>query len=99
MKLCNNFECSVYFEPKVSYQVYCSDTCREQATKEKISQRYKETKSKKRIGKDRRCRNCKEKLSVYADGPLCNFCTIDPNLVSKALKELKKLGIVDYEQK
>lgn len=35
---------------------------------------------------------------MYAEGPLCYFCNIDPKLVNKALRELKKIGIVDYEQ-
>lgn len=97
MKLCN--WCDKTFKPTVSYQIYCSEQCRTDATKEKIVERHKILKRQKRLGKIRQCKNCKENLSVYSDGPLCDFCEIDPNLVSKALKELKKLGIIDYEQK
>jgi len=96
LKLCE--QCDNHFTPKVSYQIYCSVECRDSATKNKIAERYQATRRQRRIGKTRKCRNCKESLSIYADGPLCNFCIIDPNLVSKALKELKKLGILDYEQ-
>lgn len=96
MKLCDR--CDNYFSPKVSYQIYCSESCRDEATKEKIAERYRVTKVQKRKNKDRRCRNCSEKLSLYSEGPLCYFCNIDPKLVSKALKELKRLGVFDYEQ-
>lgn len=98
MKLCERFECENYFKPKVSYQIYCSNTCRELATKEKIAERYQQTRKQKRKNKVRNCRNCGEKLSMYSDDILCFFCNIDPKLVNKALKELKKLGVIDYEQ-
>jgi len=98
VKLCNRFECGQYFDPKVSYQVYCSENCRDIATKEKIAERYKATRQKRRKKKIRKCRNCESPMSVYIEGPLCYFCNIDPKMVSKALKELKKLGVIDYEQ-
>lgn len=90
--------CDNKFKPKVSYQIYCSIVCRDNATKEKIVERQKILRNKKRKSKTRRCKNCKEKLSIYHDGPLCNFCNIDPTMVSKALRDLKRLGIIDYEQ-
>lgn len=90
--------CDNKFQPKVSYQIYCSTDCRDNATKTKIVERQKILRSKKRKNKIRRCKNCKEQLSVYQDGFLCNFCNIDPTMVSKALRELKRLGIIDYEQ-
>lgn len=96
MKLCK--WCDNNFKPSVSYQVYCGQKCRDEATKEKILKRHQALKIKKRKGKDRRCKNCKEPLSIYTDGPLCDFCDIDPALVSKALKRLKRLGIIEYEQ-
>lgn len=96
MKLCS--WCDNKFISKISYQIYCSDECRTSATKQKISERQKILRIKKRKNKIRKCKNCKEKLSIYHDGPLCNFCNIDPNMVSKALKELKRLGVIDYEQ-
>jgi hypothetical protein len=99
VKLCNRFECDEYFKPKVSYQIYCSENCRDIATREKIAERYKATRLQRRKNKVRKCRNCEEILSVYAEGPLCNFCNIDPKLVTKALKQLKQLGILGYEQR
>jgi hypothetical protein len=38
VKLCSRFDCDIYFLPKVSYQVYCSEECRTFATKEKIAE-------------------------------------------------------------
>lgn len=99
MKLCNRFGCDNHFNPKVTYQIYCSESCREIATREKIAERYRATRLQRRKNKVRKCRNCEELLSVYAEGPLCNFCNIDPKLVTKALKDLKKLGLMEYEQK
>lgn len=90
--------CDNKFKPKVSYQIYCSSECRNSATKEKILERQKILKNKKRRKQIRKCRNCQETLSIYQDGPLCNFCNIDPNMVSKALRDLKKLGVIEYEQ-
>jgi len=43
--------CDAPFETKISYQIYCSPECREQATKEKIAQRYN---IKKRNNKNRK---------------------------------------------
>lgn len=96
MKLCS--WCDTKFAPAVSYQIYCSEQCRNAATKEKIVERHKILKRKKRFGKIRVCRSCQEKLSVYNDGPLCDSCEIDPTLLNRALKELKRLGIIEYEQ-
>ena len=97
MKLCK--WCDNHFKPTVSYQVYCGTECRDAATKEKILKRHQVLKIQKRKGRSRKCRNCKESLSIYTDGPLCVFCEIDPLMVSKALKEMKRLGIIDYEQR
>ena len=41
MKLCNR--CETPFKPKVSYQIYCGDVCREESTKIKIAERYQIT--------------------------------------------------------
>jgi hypothetical protein len=87
MKNCN--WCNKDFETKISYQIYCSEECRDLATKEKIAQRYIQTRRKRRIGKNRLCRQCGEKLSVYNDDHLCIKCNIDPTEVKKALKKIK----------
>ena len=95
MKLCN--WCDTRFEPTVSYQIYCSTDCRTQATKEKIVERHKILKRKKREGKVRNCVQCGTSLSVFNDEPLCYNCEINHRQVTKVLKELKKLGLMDYE--
>jgi len=80
------------FKSDISYQIYCSEQCREQATKEKIAQRYIKTRRQKRKGKNRLCKKCGEKLSIYNDEPLCNKCIINPTDVKKALKQVKGLS-------
>ena len=84
--------CDHQFESSVSYQIYCSETCREDATKEKIAQRYIQTRRQKLKGKNRVCRQCGEKLSIYNDEPLCNKCNVNPLDVKKALKQIKGLS-------
>lgn len=84
--------CDSTFSPAVSYQIYCSAECREYATKEKIAERYALLRVKKRRNKDRRCRQCDNKLSAYNDGPLCSSCHINNKEVNDALKELRGLS-------
>lgn len=81
--------CDNNFNSDISYQIYCSDKCREEATKEKIAQRYIQARRQKRKGKNRSCKKCNAKLSIYNDEPLCNNCNINPNDVKKALKQIK----------
>jgi hypothetical protein len=87
MKTCK--WCDHEFETKISYQIYCSEQCRDLATKEKIAQRYIHTRRQKRKGKNRLCKKCGEKLSIYNDESLCAKCDIHPLDVKKALKEIK----------
>ena len=87
--------CDSSFSPRVSYQIYCSDECRNQATKQKIADRYQIARRNKMMAKPRKCRSCGLPLSVYNDENLCMTCLVDPKEVSKALKELK--GIIDDE--
>jgi hypothetical protein len=95
LKLCNR--CDVYFDPKVTYQIYCSDICREESTKEKIAERYMLTRRQKRIGKNRKCLGgCDISLSIYNDSGFCSNCNVSEKAVAKMIKELK--GIIDYEQ-
>lgn len=90
MKSCN--WCDKDFETKISYQIYCSEECRDFATKEKIAQRYIQTRRQKRKGKIRVCKKCGDKLSIYNDEPLCIKCNINPGDVKKALKEIKGMS-------
>jgi uncharacterized protein YmfQ (DUF2313 family) len=97
VKLCSYFACSKYFTPKVSYQIYCSNECRDLATKEKITERYLATRRQKRIGKPRKCLGgCDTKLSIYNDSGFCANCNVSKKAVDKMLKQIK--GYFDYEQ-
>ena len=89
--------CDKNFDSNISYQIYCSEQCREEATKEKIAQRYIQSRRQKRKGKNRVCKQCGSKLSIYNDEPLCNNCSINPNDVKKALKQIK--GLTDGKSK
>lgn len=95
MKLCSR--CDNRFVPRVSYQIYCSESCREQATKEKILERYQITKRQKRKGKKRLCfGGCGTPLSIYNDHGFCANCNVSKKEVDKMLKQVK--GFFDYEQ-
>jgi predicted nucleic acid-binding Zn ribbon protein len=90
MKTCQ--WCDAAFQPKVSYQIYCSDQCREAATKEKITQRYAIARRNKMMAKPKLCKSCGKPLSVYNDEHLCSSCIVDPKQVSKTLREMKGLA-------
>jgi uncharacterized protein YmfQ (DUF2313 family) len=81
--------CDTEFNSDISYQIYCSSTCREDATKQKIAQRYIVTRRQKRKGKVRSCKQCGSQLSIYNDDSLCVLCNVNPSTVEKALKEIK----------
>lgn len=81
--------CDAQFTTKISYQIYCSSECREAATREKIAERYAIARRNRRHGKIRKCKGCGSALSVYNDEQLCMKCTVNPNDVSKALKDIK----------
>jgi hypothetical protein len=81
--------CDNQFEPTVSYQIYCSPSCRDIATKEKIAARYLQSKRQKRKGKLRLCKSCSTPLSIYNDEAVCSACSVNPDAVSKAIKEIK----------
>jgi hypothetical protein len=84
--------CDSSFTTDLSYQIYCSSSCREQATKEKIAQRYAASRRTKQKRKDRVCKDCNTKLSVYNDDLLCRNCEVVPNQVTKALKDVKRFA-------
>ena len=95
MKQCER--CDNKFKPRVTYQIYCSEKCRDDATKEKIAERYQITRRQKRIGKQRFCLGgCKTQLSIYNDSGFCANCNVYEKAVQKMIKELK--GFFDYEQ-
>ena len=89
--------CENMFDATVSYQIYCSPTCRNEATKVKIANKQALNKRKKRIGKDRKCaRGCGTTLSMYNDVNYCPNCTVDPKELHRMLNQIK--GYVQYEQ-
>lgn len=91
--------CDNQFKPSVTYQIYCSSICRDNATKEKIVERHKVLRRKKRKNKIRFCANgCGSTLSIYNDDVLCNNCSINNRQVAKKIKEIKVL-MHDYEDK
>lgn len=95
MKVCN--WCLEEFNPNVSYQIYCSPECRELATKEKVSEKYRIKRRKKLSQKNRRCaNNCGTLLSVYNETGMCSSCEVDPKKVNRTLRELK--GLIEYEK-
>jgi hypothetical protein len=81
--------CDKQFNESVSYQVYCSSDCREFATKEKIAARYLQSKRLKRKGKTRLCKSCSMPLSIYNDFAVCSSCSVNPDAVNKAIKNIK----------
>lgn len=84
--------CDKAFESSVKYQIYCSPECRDEATKEKIAQRYLISRRNKRIKQNRKCKQCGSALSAYNDDPICFSCVVNPKDVSKTLREIKGLA-------
>jgi hypothetical protein len=90
-------KCDTKFKPKVTYQIYCGEECRDISTKEKIAERYQLTRRQKRIGKIRKCLGgCGVQLSIYNDSGFCSNCNVSKKAVDKMLKDIK--GYFDYEQ-
>jgi hypothetical protein len=89
--------CNTYFSASVSYQIYCSSGCRDDATKEKIVERHKATRRHKRNSKTRMCAGkCGTKLSLYNDYDYCGSCYINNKEVNKKIKQIRML-FHDYE--
>jgi hypothetical protein len=83
--------CDKQFQTKLSYQIYCSAECREQATKEKIAEKYLKDRVKKRAGKIRLCKSCNKQLSRYTEETICQICEVIPDDVKNTLKEIKDI--------
>ncbi len=90
MKHCQS--CDTQFKTSISYQIYCSEECRNNATREKVAQRYAISRRNKRMSKKRKCKSCAEPLSAYNDDQLCSVCIVNPGEVSRALREIRGLG-------
>lgn len=91
MKLKHCKWCDTSFQTAISYQIYCSSSCRDLATKEKITARYEVIRRNRRLGKTRLCKSCNGKLSIYNDDLICQFCEPESKDISKTLKEIKGL--------
>lgn len=90
MKACD--WCNKQFKPSVSYQIYCSVDCRDEATKEKIAERHKILRIQNRHRKTRVCAGgCGSKLSVYNETNLCSKCSVNIKEVNLKIKEIKRL--------
>lgn len=90
--------CDDSFTTESKNQIYCGSDCRSLATKEKIIQRYKVTKAKQRVGKERHCSGgCGALLSIYNNNSFCDVCLINNKKTDKFIKDLK--DFFDYEQK
>jgi len=90
--------CDNNFDTKSKNQIYCSIECRTEATKQKVVQRYKITKAKERVGKERRCAGgCNTLLSIYNDNNFCDTCLINNKKLDRFLKEIK--DYFDYDKK
>lgn len=90
MKACE--WCNKQFSPSVSYQIYCSVDCRDQATREKIAERHRFLKIQNRRNKVRICSGgCGNTLSVYNEENLCASCSVNIKEVNLKLKEIKRL--------
>ena len=83
--------CDKSFQTNIAYQIYCSPECRDAATKEKIAARYQTIKRNKKSTKQRVCKSCGKRLSVYNDDTICQSCLTNPTEVNKALKDIKDI--------
>jgi hypothetical protein len=89
--------CDKGFEPNTTKQIYCSSECRQEASKEKILERYHIEKRKKRQGKEKKCAGgCETLLSIYNDSGMCDTCLVHKRKMKTFMKELK--DYFDYEQ-
>jgi hypothetical protein len=89
--------CGEEFHPNSAKQIYCSTPCRQQASKEKILERYHIEKRKKRKGKEKKCAGgCGTTLSIYNDSSMCDNCLVHKKKMNSFMKELK--NYFDYEQ-
>lgn len=82
--------CANEFEPSVSYQIYCSVSCRELSTKEKINERYNINRIRNRSKKQRKCSGgCGTVISIYNENGYCQVCMVNKRKVDKTLRGLK----------
>ena len=91
--------CDKEFEKKSTKQIYCSTECRQEASKQKILERYHIEKRKKRKGKIRLCAGgCGVLLSIYNDSGICSNCSINKKKINSFIKELKDCFEYEIQQ-
>lgn len=90
MKQCD--WCHRYFDPAVSFQIYCSEECRTAATKHNQEIKSKERKLNRRKNKIRICANsdCDNVLSIYNDSKYCASCFFSEHVVLRELNNIKR---------
>jgi hypothetical protein len=89
--------CDKQFSPNTTKQIYCSSECRQEASKEKILERYHLQKRKNRKGKEKKCGGgCNTLLSIYNDSGICDNCLVHQSKMKTFMRELK--NYFDYEQ-
>jgi hypothetical protein len=89
--------CDKQFSPNTTKQIYCSSECRQEASKEKILERYHLQKRKNRKGKEKKCGGgCNTLLSIYNDSGICDNCLVHQSKMKTFMRELK--DYFDYEQ-
>ena len=81
--------CGTDFNANVSYQIYCSASCRTESTKEKTANKHRDRRIRSRVGKERLCSTCKKPLSIYNDDTFCSTCIGDQKLLRRFLKDIK----------
>jgi hypothetical protein len=89
--------CDKQFSPNTTKQIYCNSECRQEASKEKILERYHLQKRKNRKGKEKKCGGgCNTLLSIYNDSGICDNCLVHQSKMKTFMRELK--NYFDYEQ-
>jgi hypothetical protein len=89
--------CDKQFSPNTTKQIYCTSECRQEASKEKILERYHLQKRKNRKGKEKKCGGgCNTLLSIYNDSGICDNCLVHQSKMKTFMRELK--DYFDYEQ-
>lgn len=82
--------CDSLFVKDHAQRIYCSVSCRTEASREATKAYAKRAKYRARVGKKRLCKECKRQLSVYNNGPVCSTCSVRVAMVKRALANMKE---------
>ena len=89
--------CGTEFKTLMKNQKYCSVNCREIATKQKIIERSRIVRNKRKIKNPKSCKgSCGTIISIYNRNGFCNVCKIDNKKTEDVLREIKLF--FDYEK-